>query len=200
MTKRAGKRKNRQGVGPLKPAPGPQGPLKVENSLLTGQDNLPEAQSVAMTLQALNAGWMLTAGAKLKEAVITRLLNMAGEIIKKPIEQMSDAEFERLMAIFRSVSNVEQRQQRLEIAKAMAVLRTLYPPGSGSGGGKDLPPQVNVGIVNNVGSQQAQSVEARPIPAWQAVQQLLGVKEVQEVVKSLPPRPQMSDQLSPQAG
>ena len=198
MTKRAGKRKNRQGVGPLKPAPGPQGPLKVENSLITGQDNLPEAQSVAMTLQALNAGWMLTAGAKLKEAVITRLLNMAGEIIKKPIEQMSDAEFERLMAIFRSVSNVEQRQQRLEIAKAMAVLRTLYPPGS-SGYGKDLPQQVNVGIVNNVGSQ-AQSVEARPIPAWQAVQQLLGVKEVQEVVKSLPPRQQMSDQLGPQAG
>ena len=197
MTKRSNRRKNRQGVGPLKPPPGPQGPLKVENSLITGQDNLPESQSVAMTLQALNAGWMLTAGAKLKEAVITRLLNLAGEIIKKPMEQMSDAEFQRLLSIFRSVSTVEQRQQRLEIAKAMATLRALYPPGSGG----DLPRQVNVGIVNNVGTEApAQSAQAQAVPAWMAVQQLLKAPEVQEAVKTLPTPQRMSDQLSPQAG
>lgn len=199
MTKRSGKRKNRQGVGPLKPPPGPQGPLKVENSLITGQDNLPESQSVAMTLQALNAGWMISAGAKLKEAVITRLLNMAGEIIKKPIEQMSDAEFQRLLSIFRSVSTVEQRQQRLEIAKAMATLRALYPPGSGGG---DLPrQQINLGIVNNVGTEApAQSAQAQAVPAWMAVQQLLKAPEVQEAVKTLPAPQRMSDQFSPQAG
>jgi len=198
VTKRSNRRKNRQGVGPLKPPPGPQGPLKFENSLITGQDNLPESQSVAMTLQALNAGWMISAGAKLKEAVITRLLNLAGEIIKKPMEQMSDAEFQRLLSIFRSVSTVEQRQQRLEIAKAMATLRALYPPGSSGG---DLPRQVNVGIVNNVGTEApAQSAQAQAVPAWMAVQQLLKATEVQDAVKTLPAPQRMSDQLSPQAG
>ena len=195
VTKRAGKRKNRNGNGPHKPRPGPNGPLKVQNSILSGEDNLPDSRSIALQLQSLNAGWMLQADTNLREVLITRLLNVAGDIIKRPLDEMSDLEFQRLLSIFRAVSGVEQKQQRIEIAKSTATIRALFPPHQP---GNDLPLQNGTTVNIAVGSRPENAV--RDIPTWMAVQQLLKAPEVQEAVKTLPTPQRMSDQLSPQAG
>ena len=148
-----------------------------------------------MQLQSLNAGWMLQADTNLREVLITRLLNVAGDIIKRPLDEMSDLEFQRLLSIFRAVSGVEQKQQRIEIAKSTATIRALFPPHQP---GNDLPLQNGTTVNIAVGSRPENAV--RDIPTWMAVQQLLKAPEVQDAVKTLPAPQRMSDQLSPQAG
>ena len=175
MTKRAGKKKNRQGVGPLKPPPGPQGPVAKQNYLISGEELLPSAESIAIELQSLRSGWILSADTKIREALITKLLNICGDVLKKPLDQMTDLEINRLLAIFRAVSGVEQRQQQIAIQKALAMLRALNPD-------SELPSQnVNVAVVQQSGGNQVQDV-----PVWQAVQRLLGQPEVQAAVKTRP--------------
>ncbi len=169
------------GVGPLKPPPGPSGPVPVESSLVSGVDNLSEAQSIAMSLRALGAGWMLSVDTKIREGLITKLLNLAADLAKKPAAELTSQEFNRLLSIFRTVSSVEQRQQQLEVSKAMAAIRALYPLSGTRGSGDDLPPQggtvVNVAVGQPVG-------QAEVIPAWQAVQQLLRNPDVQQALKT----------------
>lgn len=159
----------------MKPAPGPQGPVVKENHLVTGEELLPTPESIAIELQSLRQGWILSGAEKAREALITRLLNVCGEILKKPIEKMTDMEVNRLLAIFRTVSGVEQRQQQIAIQKALATLRALNPD-------SELPSQnVNVAVVQQSGGNQVQDV-----PVWQAVQRLLGQAEIQAAVKTRP--------------
>lgn len=167
MTKRAGKRKWRMGPGPLKPPPGPNGPIKRDPMKSLTDDSLPPETSLAIELRALTNNWLLTADTKLRQQLIVTLLNKATVLSRK--EHLTDTEFNRLMRIFQTLSLTEQRQQRLAIDK----LRLMQ------GGNSELPSQVNNQQINiNVEG----GLEVTQIPNWQAVRQLLADSTIQETL------------------
>jgi hypothetical protein len=127
------------------------------------RDDLPEETSLAIELRALANNWLLTADTKIREALITSLLNKAVKLANK--ETLTDIEFHRLMKIFQTLSITEQRQQRLLIDKVRAIKEINT---------SDLPQQVNINVEGDMQVEQ--------VPAWKAVRQLLDDAKVREAL------------------
>ena len=157
MTKRAGKRKNRMGSQRHPPGPITKPPTVVE-------DNLPPQESLALERMAIERGWLLgPEHDRTRELLLRKLASLAAK---------SD-NAETVCKIVRTISNAEQRQQMIEIARQ----RANRPANT------ELPSPINVGVtVNN--NQQGSLGEA-PKP-FEVIQSLIAQRAVRDAASPPP--------------
>lgn len=163
MTKRAGKRKNRQGLQPSQPRNGQV--VERVHSLI--EDGLDPATSLHLETAAIARGWIMDGASEtIRLALMRKLAGMAAR---------SD-DVDTVTKIVRTLSIIEQRAESLEIHRA----RLRQPKG-------DLPSQIaaQINIQNNIGSQRDD--EERELPAMDIsaiVDELLSRPDVQDAIEA----------------
>lgn len=172
MTKRAGRKKHRNGAGPLKPAPGPEGPIASDPvaSAAVVSVGLSVEEQLKLELMALRNNWLLQDpnADKIRQTLLNKILRLTVD----PSIAGSDAEDgakrivgnpSMMLEIFRTISIVEQRQQRLDLTRLAILARVA---------GVKRPPE---GVVN-VNTQVVVQPAAESPPAkkpWELARELL---------------------------
>lgn len=157
-SKRAGRKKHRNGSGPLKPSPGrsvpPAGSTLVE-------DNLPANESLKLELRALREGWLLDSHGQTRKLLMLKIASIA----------TTSKDNSLVIRAFQALVAAEQRERSLELQERALALRK-------SGG--DLPDQVQV--------QDKPTSNIEHIEPWRVIQDLLGNQNVIDaiVTKSAP--------------
>lgn len=142
MTKRAGKRKRRNGVQPQKPTNGQ--PVAKPSTLV--EDHLPSSESTALELRAVREGWML--GDASMDVARSNLMKKLATLATK------ETDADKLCRIVRTLAMAEQREKMIAIAS----LRLEKAKQS------DLPPPVEgkvIGPVEKPAYQVVQELIAR---------------------------------------
>ena len=152
-SKRAGRKKHRNGTQRH-----PPGPTKREPTI--ERDDLDPNESLALEVRAIANGWLVgdqTFDAY-REALIKKAMTMA-------LNPKTDPEM--VVKILRTISNAELKQQQVKIA---AFLATKQKP-------NDLPAQVNVGV--QIGASEQQEPQK---PAYLVIQELIKRKDVRAAI------------------